>query len=435
MNFINYSLLHPEPKTLKAHWHHFPSAGLTPKTLPFKPIRLHHQPSLPSLPARSNHFFCVQSTSLATSLSSQFPPAPSQTHPLSNRLPSSTSLHKHRSYQQNQSPIVLLNDFDRVFDENGIVDGFVESEATDLTTDIISCSDGGAEDETWKGRNQEQEKDASAALESFSSAMAPRPALVPERLGDGTSITLPASEEHPGLMELNRETDGTRNHEWSHSSPDAPIMIEAEMRTENISAARGSTSSACSPELYRHKCETVAHKTAQRETAPSGPHCLFEAEPMQSMVAVVVPSISRCHREDAATLRGDESGKHVERAPRSRESVAVTDRSVSSTSSQSVASTGGFQFEHALNPRLLSPEDIFALVSAFVQKLLDLRRDSSTDTWRTMVQTESVSVGEDQRIMKPDRKRSRWTREEDDRLKNLKTRGWCWWEIEQQFPL
>ncbi|OJD10772.1 hypothetical protein AJ78_08302 [Emergomyces pasteurianus Ep9510] len=148
MNFINYSPLHPEPKTLKAHWHHFPSAGPTPKTLSFKPIHLHHQPSLPSLPARSNHFFCVQSTSLATSLSSQFPPAPSQTHSLSNHPSSSTSSHKHSSYQQNQSPTVLPNDFDRVFNENGIVDGFVESEATDLTTDTISCSDGWAEDET-----------------------------------------------------------------------------------------------------------------------------------------------------------------------------------------------------------------------------------------------------------------------------------------------
>ncbi|EGC41932.1 conserved hypothetical protein [Histoplasma capsulatum var. duboisii H88] len=543
MNFINYSPFHPEPKTLKAHWHHFPSAGPTSKMLPSKPIRLHHHPSLPSPPARPNHFCCAQSSSLATSLSSQFPPVPPQTHPLPNHPPSSSSSHKHSGYRQNQSPTVLPNDFDRVFDENVIVDGFIESRATDLTADIISCSDGGAEDESWKGRSQEQKKDTSAALEPFSSAITPRPALVPERLGDGASIPLPASEEYTHLLDLDGEMDETQNHEWLHGSLDAPIVIQAETGTKNMSAAQ--RSSAFSVEPYQRKRKTVTHNTAQSETAFPGPHRLSETEPMQPMVAVVVPSISRCHREDAATHRLNESGQHVpvnrqqktrpkpkrkalrkschiplsptppaddntelwdtistsdptdnsdgdytasrldsgdsvkqqskrckfssrpaatmshrpqspprgaravdyhrdvERAPCSVQSVAVTDRSASSTPagyksctpSCPVAPTHGFEFEHALNPRLLSPEDISALVSAFAQKLLDLRRDSSTDTEHAVTHTESVSVDKDQRIVKPDRKRPRWTREEDERLKDLKTRGWRWWEIEQQFPL
>ncbi|OJD10773.1 hypothetical protein AJ78_08303 [Emergomyces pasteurianus Ep9510] len=294
--------------------------------------------------------------------------------------------------------------------------------------------------------------------------MTPRPALVPEQLGDGTSITLPASEEHPGLMELNQETDGTQNHEWSHSSPDASIMIEAEMRTENISAAPRSSSSTCSPERITLSIQSRVHAAYGRGSGfihfslPSGRRgntqrerkqkaCAGESttkdlikiemkgsekeltsDPTDNLndnyTASSLDSSDLMKRQSKRRKFSSRSAATMAHRPRPRPQMAVTDRSVSSTSSQPVASTGGFQFEHALNPRLLSPENISTLISAFAQKLLDLRRDSSTDTWRTMVQTENVSVGEDRRTVEPDRKRSRWTREEDDRLKDLKTRGW-----------
>ncbi|KGM91665.1 uncharacterized protein PADG_12235 [Paracoccidioides brasiliensis Pb18] len=62
----------------------------------------------------------------------------------------------------------------------------------------------------------------------------------------------------------------------------------------------------------------------------------------------------------------------------------VTERSVSSTRAGSRQCTcsslvvPGSSAGQTLGPRLLSPEDISALVSAFAQKLLELRRDSWT---------------------------------------------------------
>lgn len=133
---------------------------------------------------------------------------------------------------------------------------------------------------------------------------------------------------------------------------------------------------------------------------------------------------------------------NIKRKPRSVRSVAVADRSASSACadhkrcvhSSPVVPPGT---EQTSSSRLLSPEDISALVSAFAQKLLDLRRDSSTNTTRAadevaVIVTESAS--EDERIGEPVRKRPRWTREDDAQLKDLKTRGWRWWEIKQQFP-
>ncbi|OJD14003.1 hypothetical protein AJ78_05616 [Emergomyces pasteurianus Ep9510] len=66
---------------------------------------------------------------------------------------------------------------------------------------------------------------------------------------------------------------------------------------------------------------------------------------------------------------------------------------------------------------------------------VSLVRINAANMQATTVHIESVSVDEDQMIVEPDRKRSRWSREEDERLKDLKTRGRCWWETEQQFPL
>ncbi|EEH20215.1 hypothetical protein PABG_02474 [Paracoccidioides brasiliensis Pb03] len=129
---------------------------------------------------------------------------------------------------------------------------------------------------------------------------------------------------------------------------------------------------------------------------------------------------------------------------RSVRSAAVTERSVSSTRAGSRQFTRsspvvpGSSAGQTLGPRLLSPEDISSLVSAFAQKLLELRRDSWTGATDAMNDEVAGVVaergGEDRRFGEPGIKRPRWTREDDARLKDLKMRGWHWWEIKQQFP-
>ncbi|KAK2809754.1 hypothetical protein FQN50_003599 [Emmonsiellopsis sp. PD_5] len=120
--------------------------------------------------------------------------------------------------------------------------------------------------------------------------------------------------------------------------------------------------------------------------------------------------------------------------PRSVRSVAVTERSTSLTCAGHAPPVA----DQTLSPRQLSPEDVSAVVSALTEKLLDILRGSSMDAMRAadegvaVVDTESAS--DDETIGEQDRKRPRWTREDDERLKNLKTRGWRWWEIKQQFP-
>ncbi|EEH23003.1 hypothetical protein PABG_05214 [Paracoccidioides brasiliensis Pb03] len=42
--------------------------------------------------------------------------------------------------------------------------------------------------------------------------------------------------------------------------------------------------------------------------------------------------------------------------------------------------------------------------------------------------------GKDKRFGEPGMKGPRWTREDDAHLKDLKRRGWHWWETKQQFP-
>lgn len=203
MNFINYSLFHSELKTLKAHWHHFPSAGLMSKTLSSQLIHLHHHSSLFSLSACSQHLCCAQSTSLATSLSSQFLSVSSQTYSLLNHLSFSISSCKHSGCRQNQSSTVLSNNFNRVFNENEIIDDFIESRVTDLITDIIFYSDDRAEDELLKNWSQKQKKDVSAALKSFSSTITLWSASVSEQLSDTVLISLLTSEKHIYLLKLN----------------------------------------------------------------------------------------------------------------------------------------------------------------------------------------------------------------------------------------
>ncbi|EDN09783.1 predicted protein [Histoplasma mississippiense (nom. inval.)] len=372
---------------------------------------------------------------------------------------------------------------------------------------------------------------------------------------------LRATEVEACLFESDREQDGTRNQEWPHGSPDAPIVIEAETRTKNVSTAQGDLAfpsedadTTCAMSVVhsvkpdQRKGETGARNNGQRQSPFTGPHRRSETEPMETMVAVVVPAISRC-QQDPVIPKGNESERHVpltrqrkarqksmrqvltsqhrrtpgsparpasdngaesdvrrtsdlsddsdedytassddgdsvktpakrrklssrsavttsrrapsrsrprvaravgdhrqtERKPRSVPSVAAAERSVGSTRagqkrckrSSPVVPAGGA--EQTLSPRLLSPEDISTLVSAFAQKLLDLRRDSSTDAMRGTDEEVAVvhadeSASEDERIGERGRKRPRWTREDDRRLKDLKTRGWRWWEIEQQFP-
>lgn len=51
-----------------------------------------------------------------------------------------------------------------------------------------------------------------------------------------------------------------------------------------------------------------------------------------------------------------------------------------------------------------------------------------------IVRAQSDSDGEPSE--KPDRKRKqpKLTQDEDERLVQMKTRGWRWWEIKEQFP-
>lgn len=133
----------------------------------------------------------------------------------------------------------------------------------------------------------------------------------------------------------------------------------------------------------------------------------------------------------------------AEWASHSRQSVIITDCFLSSTCidykhcilSYLMTLISSFEFKHTLNLQLLFSENIFTLISVFAQKLLNLYRDSSTDSEHVMIHTESVSVDENQRIVKLDRKKSQWIWEEDEHLKNLKTQSWYWWEIKQQFSL
>ncbi|KAK2795041.1 hypothetical protein FQN50_009800 [Emmonsiellopsis sp. PD_5] len=150
---------------------------------------------------------------------------------------------------------------------------------------------------------------------------------------------------------------------------------------------------------------------------------------------------SRRPRSQSQVARAVGGHREIEREPRSVRSVAATERSVSSTSptreghqqcirsSQVAPASGGA--EQTLSPRLLSPQDISALVSAFAQKLLDLRRGSSMDAMRAADEVsrnpfDTECASDDETIGEPDMKRPRWTQEDDERLKDLKTRGWRW---------
>ncbi|OJD26017.1 hypothetical protein ACJ73_02616 [Blastomyces percursus] len=71
----------------------------------------------------------------------------------------------------------------------------------------------------------------------------------------------------------------------------------------------------------------------------------------------------------------------------------------------------------------LSPEDISAVVSAMTEKLLEILRGSSNAAPAVADQQAAAA-----------RKNARWSRNDDERLERLRTRGWHWWEIKQQFP-
>ncbi|QSS58214.1 hypothetical protein I7I51_07637 [Histoplasma capsulatum] len=579
MEFINYTPSQPERKTFQAHPDHFRPPCSTLTTLPLKPLRPSHPLSLFPfcLPGRPN---VVNPPPYSTSVSLQTQPMHSvslKPHPLPSCPPSSfppcTPLQGSRS-GQDPAQVIVLNDFDKVFIKNGIAEGLESKSFVDLTTDITSCGDiitldsrphpyGARHDPIdFQKRNedrcQEKTNEASPSLELFVGSITTQSALLAEPLtSNGKSNPLPASEKQPHLLELNREQDETLNQESPHGSQETEISSKSSTTAQGGSASSDenenadSTSAmlvAHSVKLDQQKGKTDACNTGKCQSPFTGRYRRSDVgsmESMESMVAVVIPSISHRHREDPEKIKGNESAQHdpgthqrntrskskckiliedrhltgspaqptddnwgewditgttdlsddsdgdytassdgddlvkqqskrrkissrsaattscrpqsrsrgarvvghhreVKRAPRSGRSVAATEHSISSTRVDHewctrcgpVAPAGGS--EHTFSPRLLSPEDISALVSAFAQRLLDLRKDPSTDAERAMdggvADIDTESVDKDPRTAELDRKRSRWTQGEDERLKDLKTRGWRWWEIKQQFP-
>ncbi|KAL2366562.1 hypothetical protein RJZ56_000395 [Blastomyces dermatitidis] len=486
-------------------------------------------------------------------------------HPLPSRPPSSVPpcapLQGGRN-GQDLAQAIVLNDFDKAFIENGIAEGLDSKSFVDLTTDITSCGDIITLDsrphpydarhdpidfhKRNEDRCQEKTNEASPSLELFLGSITTQSASLAEPLtSNGKSNPLSASEEQPHLLELNREQDETLNQESPHGSQETEISTKSSTTAQWGSASSDENADSTSAMLVAHSVKLDQHKgktdadayacnTGQCQSPFTGRYRRSDVgsmESMESMVAVVIPSISHCHREDPEKIKGNESAEHdpgthqrntrskskrkiliedrhlpgspaqptddnwgkwditgttdpsddsdgdytassdggdsvkqqskrrkissrsaattscrpqsrsrgaravghhqeVKRAPRSGRSVAATEHSISST-----------RVDHEWCTRcgpVAPAEDISALVSAFAQRLLDLRRNPSTDAERAMdgevAEVDTESVDKDPGTAELDKKRSRWTQGEDERLKDLKTRGWRWWEIKQQFP-
>ncbi|EQL29785.1 hypothetical protein BDFG_07628 [Blastomyces dermatitidis ATCC 26199] len=467
-------------------------------------------------------------------------------HPLPSRPPSSVPpcapLQGGRN-GQDLAQAIVLNDFDKAFIENGIAEGLDSKSFVDLTTDITSCGDIITLDSRRthfhkrnEDRCQEKTNEASPSLELFLGSITTQSASLAEPLtSNGKSNPLSASEEQPHLLELNREQDETLNQESPHGSQETEISTKSSTTAQWGSASSDENADSTSAMLVAHSVKLDQHKgktdadtyacsTGQCQSRFTG-RCrrsdVGSKESMESMVAVVIPSISHCHREDPEKIKGNESAQHDpgthQRNTRSKSKrkiliedrhlpgsptqptddnwgkwdiTGTTDPSDDSDGDYTASSDGGDSVkqqskrrkissrsaattscrpqsrsraphawitngahaavrwhppvapaggsEHTFSPRLLSPEDISALVSAFAQRLLDLRRNPSTDAERAMdgevAEVDTESVDKDPGTAERDKKRSRWTQGEDERLKDLKTRGWRWWEIKQQFP-
>lgn len=91
-----------------------------------------------------------------------------------------------------------------------------------------------------------------------------------------------------------------------------------------------------------------------------------------------------------------------------------------------------------LAPRRLSLEDVSNVVSTAAEKLLAILRGAQVDL--TGVGDGHVAVADAQpaargkKRSKSGRKRLAWTPDEDKQLDCMRSQGWKWWEIQQQFP-
>ncbi|PGG98663.1 hypothetical protein AJ80_09500 [Polytolypa hystricis UAMH7299] len=138
-------------------------------------------------------------------------------------------------------------------------------------------------------------------------------------------------------------------------------------------------------------------------------------------------------RRRRSQVAGAENRHGSQRKPRAMRSVATRECS-------NLAVPCGT--DRTLTQQHLSPEVISVIVSAVTEALLKVGKGEAPamdrvyagDKEADLVDTQSSSDRDGEMAREVKVKRPPWTREENERLRDMKTKGWRWWEIEQQSP-
>ncbi|OAT14591.1 hypothetical protein BDBG_09553 [Blastomyces gilchristii SLH14081] len=348
-------------------------------------------------------------------------------------------------------------------------------------------------------RGQEQNNETSTALESFPGSIMIQPSLLPEpRTGDNTPMAMVAE---PGTKKIST-VQGDFTSRESADSTCASLLAHSVESDQHTREADSCNAGRCqSPFTARHRGSDTGsmepmvvvvvpalspgHRKGSAALKGKGSKCQSKQRPLRTRqqktlrksIRQTLESRGRCSpgtptklcndggvesdtsgtsspcgdSDEDYTAGSDDSDSVIKPLKRRKLSsqLAVTSPCrpqsrpqprhwVARVCTRSSPVVPGSSTGQTLGPQLLSPEDISALVSAFAQKLLELRRDSWTGAMDIM-NAEVAGVvaergSEDRRFGEPGIKRPRWTQEDDARLKDLKMRGWHWWEIKQEFP-